>query len=486
MRNLFLFILVLTSTTILGQNLYEDYPKKFYMDTDSVRILISRFPDRPESNFEWWQKLKPGDTVSPGTDGAEQIKTYIYINDDTIVIPHKCFPYNQKINIKIETPEGESVLAFRYNGLSASFSQTYMDEIKGKSFIGHPEVYELANVIWYLSSVASKTGVKGNSEYHKRIDNHFAPFKNHPIFSDSIFNKEKDNHYDDYFDFRENSFAFQFDNNGKIVSGGRYFYVIGDDWAIESTFSRLLPLVQDFSDKSGFRQFYKENTPVYEKRSSRLNALLPISDMWQWLENEFPDNFKIDSYKIVYSPLITGSHSTQKYVQVCPPAKGEKDNPLFWEIVMFICDSEYLDRNQDYTEDQKKGLMSGIVFTEIDHNYVNPESDKYSRKIIDIFSKAEVWSSGSQTFYKAPKSVFNEYMTHSLFCLWTLDNFDKESADVIIKERVAMNQERRGFIKFEKFNNALIELRQKNKDKKVAELYPLIIDWCSTLVDMKD
>ncbi|MFV0417652.1 MAG: DUF4932 domain-containing protein [Dysgonomonas sp.] len=475
--------LFLVSSSILGQNLYENYPKKFYLDTDSVRIRISRFPDRSDSDFEWWQKLKPGDTVSPGTDGADQIKTYIYINNDTVVIPHKCFPYNQKINIKIETPQGEAILAFRYNGLSASFSQAYMDEARGKASIEHPEVYELANIIWYLSSAASKTGVRGSSKYHHRVDDYFASFRDHQIFKDSIFNKERENYYDDYFDFRENSFAFQFDNNSKIISNNRYFYVIGDNWANESSFFRLLPLVQDFSDKSGFRQFYKENSFLYNEQSSKLDELLPLSNMWEWLENEFPDNFKIDSYKIIYSPLITGSHSTQKYVQVCPPTKGEKDNPLFWEIVMFICDSEFLDQNSSYTKDQKKGLMSGIVFTEIDHNYVNPESDKYSRKIMDIFNKTEIWNSKDQIFYKAPKSVFNEYMTHSLFCLWVLDNFDKESADVIIKERVAMNQQRRGFIKFEKFNNALIELRQKYENKKIAELYPLIIDWCSTLED---
>ena len=69
-------------------------------------------------------------------------------------------------------------------------------------------------------------------------------------------------------------------------------------------------------------------------------------------------------------------------------------------------------------------------------------------------------------------------MTWSVFCLYILDNYDKEEADFIINERETRMVEKRNFIKFKEFNKALIKFRYDNKELKVFELYPYILDWC--------
>jgi len=124
--------------------------------------------------------------------------------------------------------------------------------------------------------------------------------------------------------------------------------------------------------------------------------------------------------------------------------------------------------------------LSGIVFTEIDHNYVNPSSYKYAKLIDTIFSQRQLWvNPGDKSgFYTTPMSVFNEYMTHSLFCLYVLEKYDTATADYIIKARETLMVERRYYSKFREFNKQLIRLRNENSNVKAVDLFPKILEWC--------
>jgi len=193
--------------------------------------------------------------------------------------------------------------------------------------------------------------------------------------------------------------------------------------------------------------------------------------MWSWLEEQFPKT-KYQSYRIVTSPLIGGSHSTQRYYT-------HNKTEWFGENVMFICGTDRYDRIDSLTEKQKEGLMSGIVFTEIDHNYVNPATDKFAKLVDSIFSNRNVWTKhgNSSDYYGSAVSVFNEYMTHAVFCLYILDVYDKPTAHFVIANREQLMVNRRNFIKFKEFDRELIRLRQEHKDLKVLELYPFILEW---------
>jgi hypothetical protein len=300
---------------------------------------------------------------------------------------------------------------------------------------------------------------------------YFKPYLDHPIFKkldfpDSVY-------FDKYYGFRENSFAYNFKGN-KIVDEGPYYYVFGNDYdTYSSLFKQLLPMVEDFARKSNFRQFYKDNQTYYQQSTARELQLLPIKSMWDWMENQFPAN-KYQSYKIVFSPLIGGSHSTQNF-------STAYKNEVFRESVMFICATDRYEK-PEYSEKQKEGLMSGVVFTEIDHNYVNPVTRKNQKRVDVIFSKRDFWADKVKG-YNSPSAVFNEYMTHAVFCLWVMDNYDKQTADFVINAREALMVDKRHFGKFKEFDKALIALRQKDKHIKVADLYPAILDWCQAQVN---
>ena len=431
-------------------------------DTFSVRFSNSSFAP-------YAFQISKNDTTDMGTDGAVGLKAVLYFGKDSLVIPYKNLPNWQVHYIPIQSPKGKTVYRLHFNGVFAAFSPEYIRKNKGRIHVAIPEVYELANIIWTLSPSGQRAkDLNKQGNYYEKILDYFKPFLNHPIFKkldfpDSIYAKN-------YYDFRENSFCYEF-NGSRLVNNGPYYYVMGSDREnYSSLFKTLLPLVEDFAIKSNFRSFYKNHKVFYDSLIQKETAFIPVKEMWNWLEQEFPKT-KYDCYKIIFSPLIRGSHSTQNF--------GSYQNQWYSETVMFVAGPGIYD-NQELSEKQKEGLLSGIVFTELDHNYVNPTSYKYTKLIDTIFSRRQLWLSPGDNadFYNTPMSVFNEYMTHSLFCLYVLEKYDAPTAEYIIKARETLMVDRRYYSKFREFNKQLIRLRNENKDLKVVDLFPKILEWC--------
>lgn len=457
-------LLLFFFNNLFAQAIEETIPEIYYSNSDTIRYKFSNYP----KTYKLY--LRGNDTVSPGTDNSEGIIMTAYIGNDTLQIYGDNFPYSKRSFVTIQTPKGKSVVAFRYNSVSSNFPQEYMDKNEGKINFEIPEVYELANIIWTLSpSGNSAKDLNKNSKYFNEIETYFKPYLNHPIFKKLDFDEDK--YFENYYDFRENSFIYKF-NEDKIINGGNYNYVMGNDRNnFNNLFKELIPLIEDFAKQSNFRKFYSSHQKYYSKEIKRLRELLPVRSMWTWLENGFP-NKKINSYKIVTSPLIGGSHSTQIF-----NTRNPKTNSYFSEVVMFVCGSDRYDSDKKLTEKQKAGLMSGVIFTEIDHNYVNRESTKYKDKIDRIYTKENHWLSDKEQFYNNPMLVFNEYMTHSLFCLWVSDYFDEETANFVINAREDLNIHKRNFCNFKEFNQELIKLYKSNPNSKIVDLFPLIIEW---------
>jgi hypothetical protein len=459
-----------------GQTVEGTYPKTLWCPNDTFVLKFKNYP----TSFSY--KVSRGDNERPdsdnGTDARLDEYATIYYGQDSLRLNyHNKLPYAHITYVNFKSPKGKTTLRFHFNDIASYFSNDYMEKNNGNIQFDIPETYELANIIWTLSpSGQSAKDLYKEGEYYKRVVSYFKPYMNHPIFRalhfpDSVYANK-------YYDFRENSFAFNFKDakaepsNVKLLYNGPYYYVYGDDLADSSLFGRLKPVVEDFAAKSKFREFYKSNLEYYNKEIQRQKELLPVRQMWHWLEEAFPKT-KYQSYRIVSSPLIGGSHSTQRY-------STYNKTEWFSENVMFICGTARYDSMTNLTEKQKEGLMSGIVFTEIDHNYVNPATNKFTKQVDSIFSNRNVWAKqgNSSDYYESPVSVFNEYMTHAAFCLYILDIYDKPIADFVIDNREQLMVNRRNFIKFKEFDRALIRLHQEHKDLKVVELYPFILEWC--------
>lgn len=469
-------LLTLTLLTVFkisfGQTVEETYHKTLWCPNDTFVLKYKNYP----KIFPY--KVSREDKGSPGTDAKlNEYVTIYYASDSLRINYNNNIPYQHNIYINFESPKGKTTLRFHFNEVASYFPVVYMEKNLGNIQFDIPEVYELANIIWTLSPSGERAkDLNKTGDYYHQVLAHFKPYLNHPIFEALDF---PDSTYaNKYYDFRENSFAFNFQNSKlgssktTLLFNGPYYYVYGEQLADSSLFGKLKPLIEDFAIKSNFRQFYKKQQDYYKREIQRQKELLPIKQMWTWLEEQFPKT-KYQSYRIVFSPLIGGSHSTQRF-----STKYKSD--WFGENVMFVCNTDRYDKMPDLSEKQKEGLMSGIVFTEIDHNYVNPTTNKYAKLIDSVFSNRNVWTKkgNSSDFYNRPVSVFNEYMTHSAFCLYVLDYYDKSSADFVIEKREELMVRGRNFIKFKEFNQELIKLRNEHKELKLAELYPFILDWC--------
>lgn len=462
-RILILLILIAFTNVLRSQNLLPEmvYPDTLRSTKDSFYVNSSKFIRR------YRQLITKDDTLNLGTQGYNGVSMTIWTDLDTLVIPHVNFPNGQLIKIPVASPNETSMAILRFQPNASNFDEDYVLKSKEKIEISIPEVYELANIALYLSECSKLTGNHPDSEYTRRVNQHFSPFKDHQLIQVLNKNCSESKYWDVYYGFRENSNCFSFDSSNRLQYDTRYKQVYWDNTKIfGGHFRDMLYLVQDFVDKTKFREFYKENLEYYNSLVNTQTRLLPMKRMWEWIENEFPQ--KMDNYKVFFSPLIVGSHSTQRF------SKGFFRDPEYQECIMFINSPQNLELNKEYSEELKKGIMSGIVFTEIDHNYVNPTSDRHFEAIKRLIADKDIWATQEvQRNYKGEYAIFNEYMTHALFCLYVNENYQGKVRDELINRRIDL-MERRGFPKFNQFND--IFLSKMKKRSSVYESYIGVIN----------
>lgn len=348
------------------------------------------------------------------------------------------------------------------------FSDKYISHHKGKFAVKIPEVHELANIMVAISKIGQidSNMVDMTTKYHKDVISHFSPYINHPAIDtlNNYITEALDNEsYYYYYSLKMNSCGYLFNNKNKIIDDG-IIHRMGFSRP-EDPFKQHSKLFEDFAKQSNFREFYKNHTPYYTNLISTYKELNPIKKMQNWLEKKF--NFKYGNYLVTFSPLVGGAHSTQKF----------EDNG-FKQTVMFVCRSEF---STKYNRNVDEMLNSRVVFTEIDHNFVNPTSDKYLEKINDAFKVRKIWAEDAPgtNSYGSSYAVFNEYMTFALFSIYCLDNFPIENVHIFIPKMEKLMVEHRGFINFNKFNQKMINVFQKSPKTTIDELYIIMLEWSS-------
>jgi hypothetical protein len=449
--------------------LRQQHPDVLHTSADSFYVNAGHWPKR------WALPIGPRDTVDLGTDGFTDAYIDVITGEDTTRFPYVNLPYKQWHYVTIQSPRARTVYRLRFNGLPASYSHEYITRHTNQVRFEVPETFELANILWALSPSGRRAGnLHTKGEYYRRVNDHFKPYLNHPIFARLDF--PESDYYDKYYGFRENSLCFTFQGDS-LAYAGPYYFVMGErDEYFGNLFKELAPLVSDFARRSNYRQFYRDNRAYYQALVERQTRLMPVRQMWRWLEERFPQRYQ--SYKVVFSPLIGASHSTQQFwFQGYEPG-------MFRETVMFVSGPEAIESRAQLTAAQREGLASGVVFTEIDHNYVNRISSDYAFQIGDIFKNRAVWvkAGGDADRYGSPEDVFNEYMTHALFCLYALDTYDRATADFVIGQREELMVERRNYVRFREFNRKLRELYlDRPAGQLVSDLYPHLLKWAETV-----
>jgi hypothetical protein len=338
----------------------------------------------------------------------------------------------------------------------AAYSSEYVEENRGKVIVEIPEVYELANVIIAISDHGQHSfQVHREGDYYEKVMKHFGSFTGHRIVAEHVFTRE----WSRYIGFRTNSYCYVFDDDDIKPCG------IYRKSAWRDTFKPRIDLVEDFARASRFRDFYRDNMSYYQEQIDKYNREVPIKQMWQWLEQRFPARY--DCYRVVLSPLLGGTHSTQYF-----------EGNDFRETVMFVEMGPILEGQIDGS---KRMLTTRIVFTEIDHNYVNPVTDQFRGRVNKVFADLDAWN--RQDSYRSPYKTFNEYMTWAVYMLYCHDTLDDGELLQDVNDRVVNTMvDSREFIRFREFNEKLLQLyREQGEVQTLVGLYPKILDWADAL-----
>jgi len=319
------------------------------------------------------------------------------------------------------------------------------------------ESYELSNIILALTQYGrtDKWDVQKVSPYYEEILNYFEPVKNHPLLDSVNYSRPK---WEKFLGFRTDMYAFSFDNNGKLKR----------DYPFNSfgpqEVDKNIDLINDFVEKSNYREFYKSHKKFYDKIISN------YIDYYYYNKSKlFLDKISVNKENNTY----------KKYIVAISPLVGGQNchrNTDSLTTIDFPNISKDLILGEISNNPIQRITENHTIFTEMDHGYVNPISDKYEKLINSNFNFSK-WDEGSG--YPG-LSIFNEYMTWAVYDLFIRENF-KGNTDSISLQWQYQNASR-GFIAQNIFSKKVSELYFKQIGKKNLEMiYPPLLKWCKSI-----
>ena len=419
-------------------------------------ISISEWTISPETRPDVWDVIVSNSTTTKVTFITDNDSISFYVepnkNYDFIVLIGKDSAYTRISG----HPE------------AALFSDTYKTIYNNKTIIEVPEVYELVNVIIALTAkgINDSNIVNHETGYYKDVMKYFEKYKNEKVVLsfDSVLQKE----WWKYFYLKMDAYAFGL-NNGKIINNGIYDRV---SWDYLNTILPFTKELENFYRITNFSNFYNNHKSFYNTQIMYYRDSLNITKMQQWLNKNFPST-SYNCFKIIFSPLVGGSQSANKF-----------ENNGFKEAQVHV-NFPYPDESDKNYSAKANQLRNGsIAFTELNHSYINPEAEKYSKDVdfITAFKDLKIWedeNSAADMGYHNALACFDEYMNWALVALYYIDYAPEDEQAKLIDKIENMMKSDRGFSKFGEFDKELIGLyKSRSNEQSIADLYPAIIKGC--------
>ena len=351
----------------------------------------------------------------------------------------------------------------------ANFSKAYIASHNQKTFVEIPEVYELVNIVYAITPAGKKDAdmVYKESDYYKEVLTWFEKFDKAPVVAavDSLLQGGR------YANVKMDGYAFEFSPQNKIVRSKVYDRV---SWGAKNTLLPIIPQLQYFSDKSGFRKFFAQHRNYYRQQIADYRDSLNTKGMQQWLNKNFPDT-RYNSFKIIFTPLVAYNQSANWFYN-----NGFKEAQAH---VNYPYPADFA--NRGFSNLAIRIMRGNIVFTELNHAFINPESEKpqYAVQLRNAFADLDKWVEKDKPAqgYANVYSCFQEYMNWTLVSLRYTDELPAgEELEKMLARNETNMTKGRGFKKFTEFDKYAVSLyRSRKAGETVADLYPQIIDWCS-------
>lgn len=350
-----------------------------------------------------------------------------------------------------------------------NFNREYIKANDQQTTIEINEAQELIYIILSVTEFGQKNPnmTRQSTPYFEAVKQHFLPYAWLPVVKqfDTLLNQNIIN----YFLLAGNAYGFRFKGD-KLEPTQVYNFPakgIGKFEVKTNPVITYLDGLNEFVKKSGYRKFYKAHSRYYDSLKREYWEFADIAAQKQWLENKF--DTRINSYRVLTSPLIAGMNATHTF----------EDNN-FKEMLLFL---PTIKHNPDWTDSFNKAINTRVIFTEIDHNYVGPVSEQYKDKINVIFDKRDIWvdaANKSTEHYPNPVKVFDEYLTWGLFILYAYDHYNNQEVRDEVVKNVNEMMIKKGFPKGAAFNEELLRLYEQHKPEKIAGLYVPLLEWSAT------
>ena len=342
--------------------------------------------------------------------------------------------------------------------IESTFDDQYKAENTGKVRVEIREAYELAQIAYALAearqSDANRAWTKG--AYYDAMMAHFAPYKDHPAIDAVDFKK-----WPDYWSYRQNSLAYSY-RDGKLDHAGVYETLWNSG---EDKFQKVKNQLEVFARDADFDAFYAEQADYYAYLEGEFSELVDPAAMQRWLHENFSARY--DSYLIAISPLVGGAHN---FAIV-------RDTD-YAEAIITISASNVYDKDRDadgVISDAARLKFSRLIFTELDHNYVNPASDRFKSEIKSAVGDVDQWNASDD--YRSAEATFNEYVTWAIFPLFVRSEYGEAYVDAAVAD-VNRVMTRRGFQKFPEFNDWVLSNNAFSTGVKSVEAsYEEMIAW---------
>ncbi|WP_343521988.1 DUF4932 domain-containing protein [Pedobacter sp.] len=341
-----------------------------------------------------------------------------------------------------------------------NFSNAFKKQNQGKYKIEIHQVKELVHIMIAITASGRENDdmIQQQGQYYKEVLNHFKPFSNEKIIKtfDSLMNVSP--YY--YIFLTGNAISYDF-NGGRLQKSKIYDFPatgVANMKITENPITRYKAEIEAFAQRSKFREFYKKHQPFYDSIIAEYNKNANLGKQWKWLEKNF--DTKIGTYLILCSPLVNGLNYTTEF-----------DDNNFRLIQMVL---PTLDKYPNLNELQNEILNTRVMFTEIDHNYVNPPSNANATAINKLFADRSIWideKANGAFAYPNGLKVFNEYMTFGVFLLYCKEYYNAAAYERTYQETIQLMKER-GFPKMKEFTDQLLATGSQMQGKKIDSWYP--------------
>ncbi|MEO5682004.1 MAG: DUF4932 domain-containing protein [Chitinophagaceae bacterium] len=349
----------------------------------------------------------------------------------------------------------------------AHFTKQYAAANNNKTAVEIPEIYELINIL-YAITPTGKTDpdvVYKNGDYYKDVMAWFDKYNTEPVVAiiDSLLKAGKYPHV------KMDAYAFNFTTKNQVIKSAVYDRV---SWGSTNTLAPFIKEVERFARESDFRRFFQLHSPLYRQQVAVYRDSLNTKAMQAWLNKNFPGT-RYNAFKIIFSPLVAYNQSA-----VWLEDNGFKEAQAH---VNYPYPEDFA--NLDLSEKAIHVMRGNIVFTELNHAFINPEAEKpvYEARLRKAFADINKWIEKDKPAgnYANVYACFEEYMNWVLVSLRYVDEAPAAELEQLLARNERNITTRRGFRRFTEFNKYIVGIyRDRKPGQTVADLYPQIVDWC--------